>query len=89
MKRYRVVFVGRVQGVGFRYALLDKAQEYHLKGTVKNLYDGNVEAHLEGDEKRIIQLINYFVYNPGFIRIDNYSIFLEEPQNEDDFKIIY
>ena len=36
MKRYRVVFVGRVQGVGFRYSLLDKAQAYNLKGSVKN-----------------------------------------------------
>ena len=81
MKRYCVVFVGRVQGVGFRYTLADKANEYNLKG--------NVEAHLEGDEKRIIQLINYFVYNPGFIRIDNYSMFEEELQYEDSFKIIY
>lgn len=89
MKRYCVVFVGRVQGVGFRYILADKANEYNLKGNVRNLYNGNVEAHLEGDEKRIIQLINYFVYNPGFIRIDNYSMFEEELQYEDSFKIIY
>lgn len=89
MKRYCVVFVGRVQGVGFRYTLTDKANEYNLKGNVRNLYNGNVEAHLEGDEKRIIQLINYFVYNPSFIRIDNYSMFEEEIQYEDSFKIIY
>ena len=31
MKRYCVVFVGRVQGVGFRYTLADKANEYNLK----------------------------------------------------------
>lgn len=52
MKRYCVVFVGRVQGVGFRYTLADKANEYNLKGNVRNLYNGNVEVHLEGDEKK-------------------------------------
>ncbi len=39
----RVIFEGRVQGVGFRYTVKDLARGFDVCGSVKNLPDGTVE----------------------------------------------
>lgn len=41
---------GRVQGVFYRQAAVEKAQELNLTGWVKNLPDGDVELMACGDE---------------------------------------
>jgi len=43
-----VYFTGRVQGVGFRYAALQAAQEFEVSGFVANLPDGRVHLEAEG-----------------------------------------
>jgi len=45
----RVIFEGRVQGVGFRYTLKDLARGFDVCGWVKNLPDGNVEMQVMGE----------------------------------------
>jgi len=52
MQTKRVIYEGRVQGVGFRYTTKDLARGYDVLGTVKNLPDGTVELIVmgEGDE---------------------------------------
>jgi acylphosphatase len=45
----RFLIGGRVQGVGFRFFLEDRARAEGVHGWVRNLPDGRVEAHLEGD----------------------------------------
>ncbi len=39
----RVIYEGRVQGVGFRYTCKDIARGYDVTGGVRNLADGTVE----------------------------------------------
>ena len=43
-----MIYSGRVQGVGFRYAVKTKAQGFEVTGTVRNLPDGRVELMAEG-----------------------------------------
>ena len=38
-----VFFSGHVQGVGFRYAVLQVAKEFEVAGYVRNLADGRVQ----------------------------------------------
>lgn len=49
---YRILVSGRVQGVGFRYFVLNIAQALQVNGFVRNLEDGDVEifAALEHDK---------------------------------------
>ena len=48
MERRRVVYAGRVQGVGFRYTTVSIARRYPVTGTVQNLRDGRVVVLAEG-----------------------------------------
>lgn len=43
-----VYFSGHVQGVGFRYAVLQVAMEFEVAGAVSNLADGRVQLDAEG-----------------------------------------
>ncbi|MCP4250974.1 MAG: acylphosphatase [bacterium] len=43
-----MLFTGRVQGVGFRFAACQVAVDFAVIGTVRNLPDGRVELIAEG-----------------------------------------
>ncbi|MEE9237261.1 MAG: acylphosphatase [Thermoplasmata archaeon] len=55
--RAHVIFSGRVQGVFFRDNTEHKAEELGVKGWVRNLRDGSVEAVMEGSRERVEELI--------------------------------
>lgn len=46
--RLRILYSGRVQGVGFRYTARTVAHGFEITGTVRNLADGRVELIAEG-----------------------------------------
>lgn len=48
-----VYFSGHVQGVGFRYTVLQVAREFEVAGYVSNLTDGRVQLEAEGTEAEI------------------------------------
>ena len=68
--RKHIIFYGRVQGVGFRYYAVQKANQLGLTGWVKNLYDGSVEMEVEGEEPLIDELI-IFLQNRTYVWIEN------------------
>lgn len=43
-----IIFVGRVQGVGFRFTAFNIASRCELAGFVRNLPDGSVEMLVQG-----------------------------------------
>lgn len=47
------VVIGRVQGVGFRNYTRKKARELLVKGWVRNLSNGHVEALAEAEEETL------------------------------------
>ncbi|MEN3203120.1 MAG: acylphosphatase [Atribacterota bacterium] len=49
----RLVLRGRVQGVGYRYFVLRKSQEFDITGVVRNLPTGEVEVIAEGEEEEV------------------------------------
>ena len=45
----RIIFSGRVQGVGFRYTTKEIATGFDVVGSAKNLPDGTVALELMGE----------------------------------------
>jgi len=57
METKRVIYEGRVQGVGFRYTAKDLARGYDVLGTVRNLPDGTVELVIAGEKKEVAEFL--------------------------------
>ncbi|HLR76493.1 MAG TPA: acylphosphatase, partial [Balneolaceae bacterium] len=56
-KRAHIFIEGKVQGVGFRYFVRTNASDMNLKGWVKNLSDGRVEAVFEGPKAKVMSMV--------------------------------
>ena len=91
MKVRAHVFVsGRVQGVFFRQTTQEKAQSLGVKGWIKNLSDGRVEAVFEGEENAIKKLVDFSRKGPRDALVTDFSVDWETFANEfDDFEIVY
>jgi len=61
---------GRVQGVGYRYALRDEALARGLGGWVRNRRDGSVEAVLQGDAAAVQAVLDWARRGPPAARVD-------------------
>jgi acylphosphatase len=44
---------GRVQGVGYRYFALEAAERHDIQGYARNLFNGDVEVHAQGEESAL------------------------------------
>ncbi len=87
--RYKMIFSGRVQGVGFRYKANYAANRYRLTGYVKNEYDGSVKVEVQGSDEAIDMFI-HTMNNDMFIKIHEMEKeMLPVVENERDFKVKY
>jgi len=78
---------GRVQGVGFRAFTRQQAAVLDIKGWVKNLADGRVEAVIEGKKNNVTQMAKKLKEGSSFARVDNFESKEEEIDNFDDFEV--
>jgi acylphosphatase len=70
MKIVRAYISGRVQGVWFRASTLEKALEYGVNGTVRNLVDGRVELVASGEDQRVDRLLRWAETGPPMAAVD-------------------
>ncbi len=66
----RFLIQGLVQGVGFRYFVLQAARGLGLAGFVRNLPDGSVEAVARGNEAGLKSLESQLWKGPTLSRVD-------------------
>ncbi len=56
---------GRVQGVGFRYFVLRRADSMGIAGWVRNRVDGSVEVEAEGPRPKLERLVAAVLRGPA------------------------
>ncbi len=78
MRRVRVRVHGRVQGVGFRWSAVEMARAFGVRGRVRNLPDGEVEAVLEGDEPAVERMLDWLRQGPRHARVTGVTV-ADEP----------
>jgi acylphosphatase len=69
-RRLDATITGRVQGVGFRMFVLDRAAELDLSGWVANDAGGGVRVVAEGREERLLQLLASLREGPRGARVE-------------------
>ncbi|HEV8406885.1 MAG TPA: acylphosphatase [Sphingomicrobium sp.] len=62
---------GRVQGVFFRAWTREQAQALHVNGWIRNCPDGRVEAHIEGEEAAVRQMIERLRRGPRAAHVED------------------
>jgi acylphosphatase len=88
--RVRILFSGRVQGVGFRYTVCQLASPLRVAGYVRNLANGDVELVAEGTKQELRSLLDLIRDSQvgQFIRRENLN--WSSPTNEfETFRISY
>ena len=73
------VIEGRVQGVGFRYFVQEKATGLNLNGWVRNTYDEKVEVWAEGERETLEILLNFLRRGPRSAFVTQVKQSWEEP----------
>lgn len=64
VERLEAAVRGRVQGVGFRYFVLDRALDLELTGWVANSADGSVRCIAEGPRSALERLLAAIEHGP-------------------------
>ena len=85
-----IVVTGAVQGVGFRFFAVRKAQEYDLKGWVRNTNEGTVESEVEGEKSLILDYIKDLKTGPRGAKVKDVKVEWNPFQNKhQDFQITW
>jgi acylphosphatase len=83
----RVRVSGHVQGVFFRAWTRERARELGVTGWVRNCRDGSVEAHLEGPEAAVDQLISMLRHGPPAAEVSEAVVKEIEPEGFNHFEV--
>jgi acylphosphatase len=78
---------GRVQGVFFRSWTREQADALEVTGWVRNCPDGRVDAHLEGEEAAVEQMIERMRRGPPSAKVEDIRLWDVAPCDFDSFEV--
>jgi len=82
----RVIYSGRVQGVGFRATAQHLARGFAVAGEVRNLPDGTVELIAEGEPDPVEAFLGAVRHTMGRT-VDDCTVTDQPPENRHGFHI--
>ncbi|MBI5527247.1 MAG: acylphosphatase [Deltaproteobacteria bacterium] len=85
--RVHLLISGIVQGVSFRYFTVREAERLGVRGWVRNLPSGEVEAVAEGAPDAVEHFVAWCRHGPLLARVDDVNITHEKPKGETGFSL--
>lgn len=70
---------GRVQGVGFRYYVVEEALALGLRGYARNEYDGSLEVLAQGPRRALERLESLLWRGPSAARVSEVQTTWRQP----------
>jgi len=77
---------GRVQGVGFRWAMVGEARRLGVRGWVRNRRDGSVEAMVQGAADAVARLVDWANHGPPMAAVDRVDVLDGPPDALEGFE---
>lgn len=77
----KFIINGLVQGVGFRFFTQRAAARHQVRGYVRNLDDGRVEALAEGVENAVENFKHELIAGPSYSNVEHLEEIVLEPSN--------
>jgi acylphosphatase len=84
-KRLSICVSGRVQGVGFRFFVRSKAQQYGLSGWVRNCSNGDVALEAQGEPGPLERFREDVRQGPPMGEVDAMHVAEIEPEPSEYF----
>jgi acylphosphatase len=79
VQELQATIYGKVQGVGFRYFVLEKALRLRLRGYTCNTDEGNVEVLAQGPRPVLENLLALLSRGPSAASVDKVEVHWGEP----------
>jgi DNA ligase D-like protein (predicted 3'-phosphoesterase) len=83
----RVVARGKVQGVGFREEIVQRARRLGVMGWVRNAEDGGVHVHAEGPEPAVEELVSFLEDGPPAARVAEAAVEPAKVEGHEQFAV--
>jgi acylphosphatase len=74
----RLEIRGRVQGVGYRWAMVEEARRHGVRGWVRNRRDGSVEAIVSGPPEAVDRIVAWARKGPPSAIVAAVDVFAGE-----------
>ncbi|QZZ22153.1 acylphosphatase [Leptothermofonsia sichuanensis E412] len=85
--RIHAFISGIVQGVGYRFTTQDRAVQLGVRGWVRNLPDGRVEAVFEGPKQLVEEMVRWCYQGPRGAIVRTVDVAYEPPEGLQGFEI--
>ena len=86
MNAKRLIISGRVQGVGYREWMVEKARALGVSGWVRNRLDGSVEALVAGDVASVEELSRLCRRGPRMAEVTSIDEEMADPPEYPGFR---
>ncbi len=81
-KAIEALVTGRLQGVGYRSSIQQRATRLGIKGYIRNQSGNQVKIVAEGAEESLKELIDFLREGPTRAEIENYDVEWIEPDGD-------
>ncbi len=89
MRAVELRVTGRVQGVSFRAYAAQEAVRLEVAGWVRNAEDGAVEAHVEGPDDAVTEMVAWCHDGSPAAAVERVEVSDVAPEGLDSFEVRY